>query len=148
MKIVFVGVNGVRLSTPLTLTPVTNVASLPFHLVYHHLNYNVAISRVIDTGNLLCGGIGAARVLHVSSNRHPATVRLFNDIPTRLTRTTHVMRTDNTSVVSFGVNYPIPGVIGGNRNSTLVGGPRLTRSVLTTVIGTIGVPIAMGFHTN
>lgn len=141
-------VKGVRLSKFTLLTPVTKIDSLTCHIVTHGVNTTLAATRVIDTGKLCCHGRGAGSVLGVTRRRRPMSLRLFNDSPTVVTLKTGIVRGTNTSVMSVGVKYPVRGIMGGDSNSTLVGGIPLTRRVVSTMTTTIGVPIAMGVHLN
>lgn len=133
---------------PFILTPVTKIASLTFQELYGRRNTNLVYVRVIDTGTVSFRGGGARTLVRVSPKRRPMSVRLFNDRPSLVTRITGDVRRHPFSVLSVGVKYPIPGIMGGNRNSTLLGSPRLVRRVIHDISKTISGPMAIGIHVN
>lgn len=135
---------GIALPGHCVLKPVTKIASLPFHILYGRRKTNLLYVRVIDTGTVLCGGGGARSLLRVRPSRRPISLRFFKSSPGVVDRVTGHIRRHPFSVVSVGVKYPIPGIIHGKRNSTLVGGPGLICRVIDTVIGTVSGPIAIG----
>lgn len=65
-----------------------------------------------------------------------------------LTRTTHCRVSGNTRVVSVGVNYPTGGIYHGLTKSTLLRSRSLITHLLSTTMGDIGTPIALGAHLN
>lgn len=139
-------VKGMRLPGHCILTPVTKMASLPFHLLYGRRKTKLLYVRVVDTGTLQCGGGGAGTLLTVSPERCPMSLRLFKRSPSVVSRRTGQVRRLPFRVLSVGVNYPIPGIIHGKRNSTLVGSPGQVCSVMCGATETVGGPIAVGVH--
>lgn len=135
-----------RVSGPFILTPVTNIASLPFQALYGRRKTKLVYVRVVDTGTVSFRGGGAVTLVRVSPYRRPISVRLFNDRPSLVTRITGSVRSESFSVLSVGVKYPIPGIIGGNRKSTLLGGPGLVRRVIQGMSSTVDGPLAIGIQ--
>lgn len=144
-----VGVNAVSLNRhPIFLTPVRSIASVSFQLVYGHFNTSVICARFISTSTLVHDMGGARRGLGITSRRHPITVRVCNHSIPAVIRTTRVYRTTRPSVLSVGFNYPIGQITNGKTNTNVLHGVPLVLSVAHRIIGTIGVPIAMGAHLN
>lgn len=129
---------------PLFLTPVRSIASVNFHVLYGQCKTTVICARFMSTRTLIHSVGSAIGGLAVDSRRHPINVRVCNEAARSVIRTTGVIRRTGPSIVSVGFKYPIGGITKGKTKTNVLEGVPLLLSVAHGIIGTIGIPIAIG----